>query len=342
MTRSNAFPLEPAWRPLLKDLGVRPADVLRRARLPEDLFSRAEVSLSTQEYFRFWDSLEAEIGDALFPLRVVEMVTTESFLPPLFAALCSPNLTVAAERIAQYKRLIAPMALIVAMKRDALALTFKWLDAAAPPPKSLVAAELAFIVRLARIATREEIRPLKVVTANPPEPASAYRRFFGAIVERGKEHALVFAKADAERPFLTASESMWKTFEPELRKRLAELDASATTRERVRASLLELLPSGQASMPAVAHRLAISTRTLQRRLGAENTSFQEILKRTREHLARHYLSKTALAASEIAFLLGFEDSNSFFRAFQDWTGNTPDRVRQAAKQAGSVATEKAS
>jgi AraC-like DNA-binding protein len=106
-----------------------------------------------------------------------------------------------------------------------------------------------------------------------------------------------------------------------------ELDETASTSERVRALLLEALPSGQASMDAVAGRLAMSKRTLQRRLGEDGATFQSLVNQTREALARHYLSQTTLSNSEISFLLGFENPNSFFRAFQDWTGCTPDGLR---------------
>jgi AraC-like DNA-binding protein len=83
-------------------------------------------------------------------------------------------------------------------------------------------------------------------------------------------------------------------------------------------------------MEAIAKKLAVSKRTLQRRIEAEGTSFQQILKETREALARHYLEKTSLPASEISFLLGFDEPNSFYRAFRSWTGKTPDSVRQHA------------
>ncbi|MCB9697640.1 MAG: helix-turn-helix transcriptional regulator [Alphaproteobacteria bacterium] len=81
-------------------------------------------------------------------------------------------------------------------------------------------------------------------------------------------------------------------------------------------------------MERVARRLAVSTRTLQRRLREEGTSFKEVVDTTREGLARHYLGRTQLSASEIAFLLGFEEPNSFFRAVQRWTGTTPETLRR--------------
>jgi hypothetical protein len=60
---------------------------------------------------------------------------------------------------------------------------------------------------------------------------------------------------DASLPFITANDKMWQFFDPELRKRLSELDASATTADRTRAALLELLPSGEISVAAVSEKL---------------------------------------------------------------------------------------
>lgn len=57
------------------------------------------------------------------------------------------------------------------------------------------------------------------------------------------------------------------------------------------------------------------------------TRFQHVLDSTREELARHYLTSSRLSGAEISFLLGFEDPNSFFRAFHAWTGQTPQQVR---------------
>jgi AraC-like DNA-binding protein len=121
----------------------------------------------------------------------------------------------------------------------------------------------------------------------------------------------------------------WQFFQPELQKRLSELDKSAATADRVQEALLELLPSGQASIDPVSQRLGTSTRSLQRRLKQEGQSFQTLLNSTREGLARHYLRTSDISGAEISFLLGFEDPNSFYRAFRDWTGETPERVRTA-------------
>lgn len=73
----------------------------------------------------------------------------------------------------------------------------------------------------------------------------------------------------------------------------------------------------------------MSKRTLQRHLKAEGTNFGSVLKETREGLALHCLRQTRITASEIAFLLGFDEPSSFYRAFHDWTGSTPEASRRA-------------
>ena len=327
MTRLKDFPLEAAWPLLLKDLGVRPADVLRRAALPEDLFSRSGVSLASAEYFRLWQAVADEVDDPAFPIHAAQMVSTEAFFPPIFAALCSPNLAVAASRLAHYKRLVAPMVMHIDELPDSFTIALEWLDRTVVPPPSLVAAELSFLIQLPRIATRERLIPLGVEAPSPPEPAAEYERFFGVSVRKGKAHAVVFSSEDARRPFLTVNDAMWEAFEPMLRKKLAELDGSATTADRVRAALLEALPGGSSSMEEISRRLALSKRTLQRRLQNEGTSFQAVLNKTREDLAKHYLSNTTFSGAEISYLLGYDDPNSFFRAFHDWTGETTEHAR---------------
>ncbi len=326
----HAYAIDMAWPALLKQLGIRTANVLRRAELPDDLFARSSARVESGAYFRLWQALEAEAGDGLLPLRLYETVRSESFSPPLFAALCSPNLLTALQRLSSYKRLVAPMRLDIIEEREVVTVHLVWLDATMKPPTSLVAAELLFFVCLARMGTREVVRPVRVIAETPPSPTGAYEKFIGVPVRKGKGHAVAFTRSDATKPFLSTNDSMWSIFEPELRKRLAELDASATTAERVRAILLEALPGGSIAMDAIARRLALSKRTLQRRLEDERTSYQEVLRATREALALHYLKRTGVPAAEISFLLGFEEPNSFFRAFSDWTGRTPETVRRDA------------
>ncbi|MEM7160108.1 MAG: AraC family transcriptional regulator ligand-binding domain-containing protein [Myxococcota bacterium] len=325
----HGYSLGPGWKGLLAQLGICHEDVLRRAQLPEDLLNSDEPRVPAEQFFAFSTALEQSFDDASLPLLLVEAMSPEFFSPPVFAALCSPSLEIAAERLSRFKPLIGPVDLHVERDESGLTLEYHWHETAIPPPASLSGSEILFIVKLARMGTRFEIKPTRVHLPALPPDHEAYEKWLGVRIQVAPSLSVQFSAEDATRPFLSANGSMWTIFEPELRRRLADLEHSATVEERTRAVLLEALPSGQVSLDNVARRLATSSRSLQRKLREEGTSFKAVVRGTRERLANHYLSRTPLSTTEIAFLLGFEDATSFFRAFHSWTGSTPDRVRRA-------------
>jgi AraC-like DNA-binding protein len=331
--RHTSYGLDMAWRLLLKDLGVNSTNVMRRAQLPEDLLSRPSARLEAEDFHAFWSGLEAELRDPHLPLTLCRSIRSESFSPPLFAALCSPHLHMAAQRLARYKALVAPMRLVLLESSDALGIELLWSVQGCKPPDSLLLTELLFFVTLARMGTRERVRPLSVSTPTLPQDLHAYTDFLGVRMQQGSTNRVVFAKSDALRPFLTSNDGLWAAFEPELRTRLAQLDASVSVGQRVRSALLEALPGGTVEMQSVAQKLGMSRRSLQRHLEGEGLTFKDVLQNTRYALAQHYLLKTDLPAAQIAFLLGFEESNSFFRAFRLWTGRTPDELRRSSPNA---------
>jgi AraC-like DNA-binding protein len=322
----------------LKDLGLHPAAVLQRAQLPGDLFSRDSATLNSLQYFSLLTALEDEANQSetsefmSLPLRFAKAMSADWFDAALFAALCSADLNAALLRIAKYKRLVAPMTLMVDITPQETSLTLEWLDKTVSPPPVAVAIELVFFVQLVRLATRSQVQPIGLVSSEPLGHVAQYEEYFGCNIEIGKLPTLVFSVADAQRPFLTANHGMWSFFEPALSKRLHELHVKASMGERVRSALLEGLPAGNVAMDSICRKLGVSSRTLQRRLHGEGSGFQQILDDVRMSLAHHYLECSAMNGAEIAFLLGFEDPNSCVRAFHGWTGTTPQASRVAREQ----------
>jgi AraC-like DNA-binding protein len=84
----------------------------------------------------------------------------------------------------------------------------------------------------------------------------------------------------------------------------------------------------------VARRLALSARTLHRRLAEEGTGFSALVDEVRRTRALALLEDGKLAASQAAFLLGFQDPAAFFRAFRRWTGTTPRAWREGRSERG--------
>ncbi|MEN0062185.1 MAG: AraC family transcriptional regulator ligand-binding domain-containing protein [Myxococcota bacterium] len=328
MAVNDGYALDPGLKGLLASVGVRYDVLLRRAGLPEDLLSRPNVRVGAEQYFAIANVLQDTVDDPLFALHLAKGMRAEWFSPPVFAALCSPNLLVAVTRLARFKPLVAPVRLGVTHDSGGLRVTFDWLPAADGPPSFLIGSEPLVIVKLARMGTRHDVQAAQVTLPRVPQPHEEYEAFLGCPIRRGDQASVSFHADDALRPFLTDNSTMWEIFEPQLRRRLSELEGSASFEARTRAVLIEALPSGRVSVDVVARQLAVSSRTLQRRLQNEGTSFKEVVRELRENLARHYLRQTQLSSSEIAYLLGFEETASFFRAFHRWTGTTPKSLRE--------------
>ena len=145
----------------------------------------------------------------------------------------------------------------------------------------------------------------------------------------------MFARADLDRPFVTHNAELLATLAPQLD---AELVAGARVerdrRRRSRASSSGCWPAGGRGSGTSRRSSGLSARTLQRRLADDGASFQQLVQEARRELARHYLLHSSLELNETAYLLGYEDAHSFFRAFHGWEGSPPGEWRARHAQAG--------
>ncbi len=92
--------------------------------------------------------------------------------------------------------------------------------------------------------------------------------------------------------------------------------------------LVELMAAGEANADAACRGLLLSRRTLQRRLRAEKTSFQKVLREVRALLAVNYLSDERLKALDVSMLLGYSSISSFTTAFKSWYDVPPAEYRE--------------
>src|SRR5262249_11841518 len=108
---------------------------------------------------------------------------------------------------------------------------------------------------------------------------------------------------------------------------LAATPRSSALADRVRAALAEELRGGEPSAGATAARLKMSVRSLHRGLADDGASFGALLEQLRRELAVRYLDEDRVSIAEIAFLPGFAELSSFYKAFKRWTGATPAAYR---------------
>jgi AraC-like DNA-binding protein len=101
-----------------------------------------------------------------------------------------------------------------------------------------------------------------------------------------------------------------------------------TLRSAVESEVEKLLPHGKAKAENVAKGLALSLRTLARRLAEEGTTYGEVVDQLRKSQALQYLKDPGMSLAQIAWLLGYEGATSFNHAFRRWTGHSPSVARK--------------
>jgi AraC-like DNA-binding protein len=336
----NRFRVATTLAAKLEELGVSPADVLRHAGLPPGLFDQEKILVSTEELFALYRGLAEVSHDPAIGLKVGTEHRVERYDPLGIAALSARSFRDALQRLARYKQLTCPEELHLAERGDESRVRFRFLLADEAEPPLLIDLAFAWVVGIARRGTDGLVNPRRLELRRPAGKRAMYEAHFGCPVRlAARENALVFAKADLDRPFLTHNADLWAMVAPQLEAELKQALASRSIGEQVKGSLKRLLAGRRPGIEDIARELGLSSRTLQRKLAEDGLTFQQLMQEARRDLARHYLQHSPLELNETAYLLGYEDAHSFFRAFHGWEGVSPGawRTRHRSRRSRSVA-----
>ncbi len=316
----------------LEELGLAPAAVLQQAGLPRGLFDQEKVLITTEEFFALYRGIAEASNDPAFGLKLGTEERVERYSPIAIAALSARSLRDALQRVARYKQLTCPEKIHLAERGEECTLRFEWLLAHEEEPAMLTDLCFAWVVGLARRGTGRAVNAKRVEFRRQAAHREMYEAHFRCPVKfKAGQNALVFSMADIERPFLTHNPDLLAIVAPQLEAELAEQLARKTLSEQAKGVLKRLLAGRRPGIHEVAKELRLSSRTLQRRLTEQGVTFQGLLEDARRELARHYLLHSSLELNETAYLLGYEDANSFFRAFHHWEGIPPGQWRLTQK-----------
>jgi len=190
----------------------------------------------------------------------------------------------------------------------------------------------ALMLETARRGIQQPLHPLRVELTRPVSHQEIYEAHYGCRVRFNAHHnKIVFRTGDLELPFATYNPELLATLNPQLECEIASRKTQQTASSRAKRVLKRLLGGQCIAIHGVAKELGMSSRTLQRQIAEEGRSFRLLLSDARRELARLYLLHPSLGLSQVASLLGYEDANSFLRAFRVWEGATPTEWRVMQK-----------
>jgi len=249
---------------------------------------KEEIQFSTEEYYLFLKKIDEVITDEQIS-AISNIDNLDVFIPSFFAALSSKNGLEGLKRLAKYKKLIGPVSLEIKEFEEIVQVQYFFEQREKELPRFAVLNEQLMLINLLNKGIGKEISPVSVTS--PFEYGELLTKEINALAEM-------------------------------------ESERSETFTSRVQKKLFQLVPSGQFGLENVAEEFGISGRTLQRNLSAENTSFNQLVKDIQKIMTFNYLEAKELSIDEIAYLVGYTELSSFYRAFKKWTGKTVSQYQK--------------
>lgn len=278
---------------------------------------------------RVYELIGETTEDPCFGLTIAEFVHPTTMHALGYSLFASSTLESFCRRIVRYFRLVSTNA-VSQLERTASEYRLVMLPTMHSEQHYPQDAWMATVLRYIREIYRPDYVPLGVCLTRPRPARGAARfdKYFGIATHFGCEaNRLIFAPADMHVELPAANAELARNNDEVVMSLLARMDREDII-TRLRALIVELLPSGECSKEATAARLNMSERSLQSKLAARGTSYRILLNETRKELAEQYMRQGRHSVSEVTYLLGFADVSSFSRAFRNWTGVSPSEYRE--------------
>lgn len=310
--------------------GIDVAQVFKAAKLDIRLLDQPDARFDVEKISELWELAVAWSGNPALGMNPELTSRYVNFDIVGHAMLSSPTLRTGLENLARYLALISNCTTFeLQPERQNCWLILGHIGNTRRLPRQRQEYSLLTLLSLCRWLTRREIRALGVDSLYP-EPANIvpYCMTFDCPLRFAQPASrILLAADDLDAPIPSRNPLMFDLHERVIAQRLTHLGNTRIS-YRVSEEILRRLPKGEPRREDVACSLTLTDRTLQRRLLAEKTSFQQLLDEARREMARKYLTEDQHSLSQVADLLGFIDQSNFFRACKRWFGVPPGQYRQ--------------
>lgn len=319
----------------LQRQGIAPEALLAHAQLGPEVLSQRDQRIAASAYLALLSEGVRLSGDPFLGLHLGESVRPGCYGVLGYLIMSCATLADALHRQARYASLVGNLGQVVLddepARLDGEALVaHRWQPLLAQQQRQLSEETLAGWVSFGRWISGLDIAPTEVrFQHSAPADTSEHARIFRCPVQFDQpDNALVFPRRLLAAPLSQADAQVRGMLDAYADRLLAELNQGHGVLDRARLELARQLPEQGADLEAIAAALALTPRTLQRRLRESGLSFSQLVDETRQQLVLHYLRDPALELAEIAFLVGFSEAGSLARAFRRWTGTSPGEYRR--------------
>jgi AraC-like DNA-binding protein len=314
---------------LFEALGLDVPALFRDAGLDIPQLEARETRFPPDKISTLWELAALRSGNPYVGLALPEVVHPASFDMVVHLMMTCPNLRTGIERLLRYIRIVSDAAdMSLHEEAGGYGLTITLEGGGRSVPRARVEFVLVTIFNILRWLSGRNLRPLAVDFPYPaPADLEPYRHAFNCPLRFDAQvHQIHFSQADLTAPLPMANSELAALHDRMAGECLTRLDRAKIS-SRVRELIIPRFPDGDPLRADIARAMCLSERTLQRRLQEEATSFNELVDDTRRELADQYLRDSQLTLAQVAYLLGFADQSTFFRACKRWFGTSPGEYR---------------
>lgn len=303
--------------------------LFRDAGLDISELKNPDVRFSPERISGLWELAIERTGNPDIGLAMPNVPHPASFDSIAYVMMSCPHLLAGLERFLRYMRIVSDAANIEMHEEEGgYGMTVTLESGGHDVPRARIEFVLVTILNLCRWLTGRDMHPIAVDFPHPePLNLKPYQDAFRCPLHfNAKVHQLHFSTADLTAPLPMANPELAAMVDRMAGERLKQLDSKGVS-YKARELIVRRLPDGDPLRADVAKEMCLSERTLQRRLQEEGTSFNELVDDTRRELADQYLRKSDLTLAQVAYLLGFADQSTFFRACKRWFDTSPGDYR---------------
>jgi len=316
--------------------GGRSAEVLARAGLQPGLYRQPNRAIALRNYCRSMHEAARSTGNDHFGLSFGEQFAPEGLGLYGYGALTAPDLRTAIGNMERFFPVFQDNSLLRFSRQGGLvALEYRLLDGDIPDRRQDAELTIGMINNVLRRALGPGWAPEAVHFQHPAlVQRGPHRDAFRCEVRFDQPgNRILLHEHCLDQPMPNADAMLHDVVLGTLQDLLGQGASRLSLAQRAREAIIERLPQGHAGLDEVARALAMSPRSLQRRLADDGTSFAGLVEDVRQALAEHYLRHERLSVSDVAWRLGYSEVSAFSRAFARWKCQSPSHwARQPVPQ----------